>query len=81
MLYKDLPSIDLHGNDRYGTAVLVKEFLHDNYKLGNKLVVIIHGKGTYVLRDTVHKILRNEKLVKDFKVDMFNEGTTIVELK
>ena len=81
MLYKNLPSIDLHGNDRYSAVISVKEFINDQYKLGNKLLLIVHGKGSFILRDEVHKALKRIKEVKDFKIDMFNEGTTIVELK
>lgn len=81
MLYKNLPSIDLHGSDRYSASILVKEFINDNYKLGNKLILIIHGKGLYILKNTVHEILKKDKKVKEYKVDMFNPGTTIVELK
>lgn len=81
MLYKNLPSIDLHGYDRYSAVILVKEFINDQCKLGNKLLLIVHGKGSFILRDEVHKTLKKIKEVKDFKIDMFNEGTTIVELK
>jgi len=81
MLYKNLPSIDLHGYDRYSAVILVKEFKNDQCKLGNKLLLIVHGKGSFILRDEVHKTLKKIKEVKDFKIDMFNEGTTIVELK
>lgn len=80
MLYSNLPIIDLHGCDRFETSILVKEFILDNVKLKNKLLKVIHGKGENILRDTVHKELKNNKNVLKYKVDVFNEGVTIVEL-
>ena len=50
MLYNNLPSIDLHGMDRVFAIIKVKEFINDNYKLNNKLILIIHGKGSYILK-------------------------------
>ena len=43
-----LPSIDLHGMDRDTARILSKEFLEDQYSLGKRAVVIIHGKGKRV---------------------------------
>ncbi len=80
MMYKNLPTLDLHGCNRYDSAIKVKEFINDNYKLNNKLLIIIHGKGTGTLKEEVHKYLKINKLVKDYKIDIFNEGSTIVEL-
>lgn len=79
-MYKNLPTLDLHGCDRYDSGIKVKEFINDNYKLNNKLLIIIHGKGTGTLKEEVHKHLKINKLVKDYKIDIFNEGSTIVEL-
>lgn len=81
MFLSNLPSIDLHGLDREITAILVKEFIKDNYKMGNQKVVIIHGKGTGILKKTVHEVLTNEKLVEEYKTDIFNDGCTIVTIK
>jgi len=36
MLFKELPTIDLHGNDRYQAVILTKEFINDNIKQKNK---------------------------------------------
>ena len=81
MLYNNLPSLDLHGLDREITAILVNEFISDNYKLGNGKVVIIHGKGTGILKKTVHETLKKNKNVLKYYIDFFNDGTTIVEIK
>lgn len=81
ILYSNLPSIDLHGMDRVFAIIKVKEFIMDNYKLNNKLILIIHGKGSYILKNEVHKYLKSSDLVMSYKVDLFNDGVTVVELK
>jgi DNA mismatch repair protein MutS2 len=81
MLYKNLPTVDLHGLDRTFAVIKVNEFILDNYKLNNKLVILIHGKGNGVLKKEIHKCLKTNKLVIDYKLDLFNEGATIVEIK
>lgn len=80
ILYKNLPILDLHGEDRYSAIILADEFINDNSKLGNKLIIIIHGRGEGILRSNLHKHLKTKKEVKDYKLDIFNSGATIVEL-
>lgn len=75
------PSIDLHGEDRVGAIVKVKDFISDSYKLKNYDIIIMHGKGSGALKDAVHEYLRNNKNVISFKTDNFNDGITIVKLK
>lgn len=79
--YPSMPQIDLHGMDREIARILVKEFLYDNYKLKNYQLAIIHGIGSGILKKEVHMLLRKEKIVKEYKLDYFNSGCTLVELK
>lgn len=81
MIYKNLPQLDLHGQNRYSSRVEINEFIVNNKKLNNKLIIIVHGKGKSILKEETHKILKTNKLVKDYKIDIFNDGQTIVELK
>lgn len=81
ILYKNIPTLDLHGHDRYSAVIYTDEFIKDNVKLKNKLIKIVHGKGTGILKNEIHKFLKKNKLVKDYKLDLFNTGTTIIELK
>ena len=60
--------------------VIVNEFIRDNYNLKNNTIVIIHGKSTNILTKEVHEVLRKNKLVKNFKLNNWNLGETIVEL-
>lgn len=74
------PSLDLHGEIEAMVEVLVLEFIKDNIKMKNSVVVIIHGKSTNILTRKVHEVLLNNKDVKEFKLDNWNLGQTIVEL-
>lgn len=75
------PSIDLHGLDRDSARVKVNEFINDNIILKNDIVVIIHGIGNGILKEEVHKVLKNNKSVLDYKIFYNNIGTTIVKIK
>lgn len=79
-LYKNLPSIDLHGCNRYEACILVNSFINDNIKLKNNLIIIVHGKGEGILRKSIHEELKKNKKVKAFRLDAFNDGCTIVEI-
>jgi len=81
MLYNNIPTIDLHGNDRHTAIYYANEFINDNIKLKNKLVKIVHGKGEGILKTEIHKYLKTKKEVVSYKIDIYNSGTTIVELK
>ena len=80
MFYKNVASIDLHGEDRKTAELLVKNFMDDSEKLGYERVIIIHGIGTGILKRQVHEVLKNDKRVERYYIDFFNTGCTIVEL-
>lgn len=75
------PHLDLHGETTFSIVFIIKDFINDNIKLKNKQIVIVHGKGTYALKNKTHELLRENKLVNSFKVDPTNDGQTIVILK
>jgi DNA mismatch repair protein MutS2 len=76
----NLPTLDLHGEDGDSAVVLVKDFISDSIILNNKKIVIVHGKGTGILRKRVRDYLSKDKRVKKYYQDNFNDGVTIVEL-
>lgn len=81
ILYNNAPQIDLHGFDRDYARIMINEFIEDNYKMGNLVVLIIHGNGSGVLRKTTQETLQKNHLVASYKIDNFNTGTTIVQIK
>ena len=80
-LYKNLPTLDLHGETRDIGKVLINEFIEDNYKMKNTKVIIIHGVGTKTILKETQNTLKNNKYVLEYKIDNFNTGQTIVTLK
>lgn len=80
-LYSNLPTIDLHGIDRDYSKILVKDFINDNYKLKEEKIIIIHGIGKGIVKQAVFEELKHNKYVKEYKLDNFNSGCTIVSLK
>ena len=81
MFYNNTPKLDLHGQDRITAKILTEEFINDNYKLHNTKGVIIHGIGTGIIRKTVHNILKRNPLIEKYKIDIFNAGTTLIDIK
>ena len=80
-LYSNLPTLDLHGTDRDYARVLINDFIKDNYKIKNDKVIIVHGVGTGIIRKTTQETLKKNKLVDSYKIDNFNDGQTIVNIK
>ena len=64
-------TIDLHGLD--ALTALIKVNKYD--------IIIVHGKGTGVLKKAVHEYLRKDKRVEKYEIDIYNDGVTIVKLK
>ncbi len=77
----DLPTLDLHGEMRITARILVNEFINDNYFLGNKKVIIIHGIGKGALKEETHKVLYKNKNVDSFHLNHYNSGCTLVYIK
>ena len=81
MITPKTPRIDLHGEEVAVIYALVTEFINDNVKIGNKEIVIIHGKSTNILTREVHQILKENKNVQSYALNNWNLGETIVNLK
>lgn len=81
MLTSKSPHLDLHGEEVALVYALVNVFINDNIKMGNKEIVIIHGKSTNILTKEVHKVLKENKKVAQFYLNNWNLGETIVILK
>lgn len=77
----NLPSIDLHGFDKEYANIKINEFINDNKKMGNDIVVIIHGRGSGILRRQTDLTLRKNKDVIDYRLFYNNIGSTIVKIR
>ncbi|MBR6376918.1 MAG: Smr/MutS family protein, partial [Oscillospiraceae bacterium] len=78
------PELDLRGMDSLEAAAVLTIFLDNAFMANLQQVRIIHGKGTGVLRKTVHEELRKNKHVKSFRLGVYGEGedgVTIAEFK
>ena len=78
--YNNLPTIDLHGETKDISKILVKDFIYDNYKLKNEYIVLIHGIGKGIVKKGIYEELKINKYVKEYKQYNFNPGVTIVKL-
>lgn len=75
------PTIDLHGEFAVTAYTIVNEFITDQIKLKQEYIAIIHGKGSGILKDEVHRILHSDKRVLQYHLDPENLGQTLVHLK
>ncbi len=76
--------IDLRGQRVEEAQANIEKFLDNARFHSGKELEIIHGRGTGVLRDLVHKILRNNEQIESFDFapeENGGDGVTLVELK
>ena len=81
MLNTNIPTLDLHGENRDTARILINEFITDNIKMGNYKVVIVHGIGTGAIKKETHAFLKKDARVEKYYIDFFNIGCTIVEIR
>ena len=77
----NLPHLDLHGFDRSGAVAMIKMFIDENIRFGNNRIVIVHGKGSGILKNATHEYLHTDRRVKEYKTNNYNDGETTIELK
>lgn len=76
--------LDIRGYASDEAIIELGRFIDNAVLTGINSITIIHGKGTGVLRAAVHKYLRGNKYIKNFRVGLFGEGengVTIAEIK
>lgn len=77
------PELDLRGMDALEAEAVLSNFLDTAFMANLEQVRIIHGKGTGVLRKTVHELLKRSKHVKKYRLGVYGEGedgVTIAEI-
>ena len=57
------PHLDIHGFVRYGAVAMVKHFIVNCVRIDSKKIVIVHGKGTGILKESTHEYLKTDKRV------------------
>lgn len=81
---KAITEVDLRGMTAI-EAIMELENAIDSALLSNmNQITVIHGKGTGVLRNEVHKYLKTCKAIKSYRLGVYGEGeagVTIAELK
>lgn len=76
--------IDLRGMDSMEAIYNTDKYLDEAYVAGLKEVIVIHGKGTGVLRKSINDMLKRHPQVKSYRLGEYGEGgtgVTVVELK
>ena len=76
-----LPKIDLHGFDRESARVMVNDFVDEAYELGYLEILIIHGIGSGIVKESTHEALSRNKKVLDFHLCGENIGCTVVQVR
>jgi dsDNA-specific endonuclease/ATPase MutS2 len=74
------PHLDLHGETYETMMYPLVSFIKDNYLVGTKYVVIIHGRHGNVLKKRTLELLKSNEYVLEYHIDGNNDGQTIVEL-
>ncbi|MDD4706238.1 MAG: Smr/MutS family protein [Bacilli bacterium] len=75
-----LPQIDVHGYTADLVVYPISDFINDNIKLKNYKIVIVHGIGKSILKNTIRNHFSRDKRIKKLYGDSFNLGVTIIEL-
>ncbi|MCL2839922.1 MAG: endonuclease MutS2 [Defluviitaleaceae bacterium] len=76
--------IDLRGMMPEEATTQAEKYLDDAFLASLSTVSIIHGKGTGVLRTTIHTILKRHPHIREYRLGKYGEGedgVTIVTLK
>jgi len=78
------PELDLRGRNSEEAITETDLYLDNAFLAGLNEVTIIHGKGTGILRNSIHQLLKKHPHVKSYRLGKYGEGesgVTVVEIK
>ena len=75
------PVIDIHGETSETCRAVIDSFIRDNIHLKEENIIIIHGKGTGILKKATHEYLKRHKDVIKYYIDPLNDGQTIINIR
>ena len=75
------PVLNVHGETCDTVVYFLESFIRDNVKLGNVYIGVIHGRSSNILRNRVHELLKKNRYVDSFRIDIWNPGMNIIKLK
>lgn len=73
-------SLDLHGKNKEEAKIAILNIINKASLDNAEQVEIIHGIGTYALKNYLYILLKEIKVVKSFNLELTNPGKTIVWL-
>ena len=76
-----LPVLDLHGYTKDEARVSTNDFILENKLQGKYEVIIIHGIGEGIVKNSVKQTLDKNNLVLEHNIMSSNIGCTIVKIK
>lgn len=77
----ELPHIDVHGYDEKYTLMCLNTLIEESLFLEKYDIYIIHGKGMYILKKSIHEYLKHDNRVEEYHIYSLNDGITIITLK
>lgn len=77
----NLPQLDLHGESKEIALFYLNNFINENLLTQQYKIIIIHGIGQKILTKAVREYLKFDHRVKNYELDLINDGITIVNLK
>ena len=76
-----MPKLDLHGEDVIRARIKIRDFINDNFVIGNLEIAIIHGVGKGIIKKEVLDMLKKDKRIEEYNIDCFNGGCTLARLR
>lgn len=77
IFYDNLPKLDLHGSDSETARVMINDFVNDNRKMKNEVILIVHGNGSGIIKKVTNETLKRNKFVIEHKIVIGNTGCTV----